>query len=123
MRLKIIAGNLAVVMLLGIAAYMFVSGRLSQELLGRLDAKISSDRVLFERSFRLSALDFLDLVAARAAERQVRDVFGGLDVNSRRTRAFEVAEATSGWLADPARGQRGGPDIVVLVDETGKAIA
>jgi hypothetical protein len=123
MRLKIIAGNLAVVMLLGIAAYLFVSGRLSQELLGRLDAKISSDRVLFERSFRLSALEFLDLVTARASERQVRDVFAGLDVNSRRTRAFEVAEATGGWLADPARGQRGGPDIVVIVDEAGKAIA
>jgi hypothetical protein len=92
-------------------------------LLGRLDGRISNDRVLFERSFRLSALEFLDLVTARAGERQVRDVFAGLDVDSRRTRAFEVAEATSGWLADPARGQRGGPDIVVVVDETGKAIA
>jgi hypothetical protein len=86
-----------------------VSGRLRTELLGRLDGKIGSDRVLFERSFRLSALEFLDLVTARAGERQVRDVFAGLDVNSRRTRAFEVAEATGNWLADPARGQRGGP--------------
>jgi HAMP domain-containing protein len=59
----------------------------------------------------------------RATERQLRDAFGGLDVNSRRTRAYDAAEATAGWLADPARGQRGGPDIVVIVDETGKAIA
>src|SRR5262245_51750651 len=123
MRLKIIAGNLAVVILLGLSAYLFVSGRLSSDVLGRLDAKIGSDRELFERSFRLSALEFLDLVSERAAERQVRDVFGGLDENSRRTRAYEAAEATAAWLSDPARGRRGGADIVVIVDETGKAIA
>jgi hypothetical protein len=123
MRLKIIAGNLAVVILLGLSAYLFVSGRLTSDVLSRLEGKIGSDRELFERSFRLSALEFLDLVSARAGERQVRDVFAGLDENSRRTRAYEAAEATAGWLSDPARGRRGGPDIVVIVDETGKAIA
>jgi hypothetical protein len=123
MRLKIIAGNLAVVVLLGLAAYLFVSTQLRSQLLGRLENKLGSDRELFERSFRLSALEFLDLVTARASERQVRDVFAGLDLNSRRTRAYEAAEATAAWLADPARGRLGGPDIVVVVDETGKAIA
>ena len=88
-----------------------------------LDGKISSDRELFTRSFRLSALEFVDLVTQRASERQVRDVFGGLDLDSRRTRAYDATEATAAWLADPARGGRGRPDIVVIVDETGKAIA
>jgi len=123
MRLKIIAGNLAVVLLLGLSAYLFVSGQLSSDVLGRLEGKISSDRELFERSFRLSALEFLDLVTARAAERQMRDVFGGLDQNTRRTRAYDAAEATAAWLSDPARGRRGGADIVVVVDESGRAIA
>lgn len=123
MRLKIIAGNLALVVLLGLAAYSFVGGQLRADLLGRLEGKIGSDRELFERSFRLSALEFVDLVSARAAERQVRDVFGGLDVDSRRTRAYDAAEATAAWLADPARGQRGKPDIVVIVDDTGRALA
>ena len=123
MRLKIIGGNLAVVVLLGVAAYLVVSGQLRTELLERVDAKIGSDRTLFERSFRLSALEFVDLVTTRAADRQMRDVFAGLDVKSRRTRAYEAAETTAGWIADPARGVRGGPDIVVIVDETGKALA
>ena len=58
MRLKIIAGNLAVVLLLGLAAYVFVEGQLRSDLLGALDGKLSSDRELFSRSFRLSALEF-----------------------------------------------------------------
>ena len=123
MRLKIIAGNLAVVVLLGLSAYAFVSARLQEDALSRLDNKIGSDRELFARSFQLSALEFQDFVTQRAAERQVRDVFGGLDLDSRRTRAYDAAEATAAWLADPARGNRGGPDIVVIVDETGKALA
>src|SRR5262245_35545244 len=98
MRLKIIAGNLALVVLLGLAAYAFVGGQLRADLLGRLEGRIGSDRELFDRSFRLSALEFVDLVSARAAERQMRDVFGGLDVDSRRTRAYEAAESTAAWL-------------------------
>jgi hypothetical protein len=123
MRLKIIAGNLAVVLVLGLGAFLFVGDKLKTTLLGRLESKLGSDRELFERSFRLSALEFVDLVTLRASERQMRDVFGGLDQDSRRTRAYEAAEGTAAWLADPARGERGGPDIVVVVDETGKALA
>jgi hypothetical protein len=123
MRLKIIAGNLAVLLLLGVAAYAVVGGQLRSELLRRVDDKIGSDRTLFERSFKLSALEFVELVAARAADRQMRDVFGGLDESSRRNRAYEATEATAAWLADPARGDRGGPDIVLIVDETGKVLA
>src|SRR5262245_51056577 len=123
MRLKIIAGNLAVVVLLGLASYIFVAGQLRTDLVVRLERRLNSDRELFDRSFRLSALEFLDHVSKRAAESQVRGVFGGLDLDSRRTRAFDAAEATAAWLADPARGGRGGPDIVVIVDERGVAIA
>jgi hypothetical protein len=123
MRLKIIAGNLAVVVLLGLAAFIIVGGQLRGELLKRLDNNIGNDRELFERSFRLSALEFVDLVNTRAGEPQLRDVFGGLDLESKRKRAFEAAESTAAWLSDPARGGRGGPDIVVIVDETGKALA
>jgi hypothetical protein len=123
MRLKVIAGNLAVVVLLGLAAYLFVGGQLRDALLAGVDGRISSDRQLFERSLRLSALEFQALVSERAGERALRDVFGGLDVVSRRTRAFEAAEATAAWLADPARGMRGPADIVVIVDETGSALA
>lgn len=123
MRLKVIAGNLAVVLLLGLFAYVFVGGQLRAKLLADIDNRIASDRQLFDRSLRLSALEFQTLVEQRADERALRDVFGGLDQDSRRTRAFEAAEATAAWLADPARGARGGPDIAVIVDEAGIALA
>ena len=123
MRLKIIAGNLAVVVLLGLSAFAFVRSQLESNLLRRLDARIPADSDLLDRSFRLAAREFVDLVAERAAERPMRDVFAGLDDVSRRTRAYEAAESTAAWIADPARGDRGGPDIVVVVDETGTAIA
>src|SRR5690349_497285 len=123
MRLKIIAGNLAVVLLLGLSAFALVRSQLESDLLRRMESRIASDRDLLDRSFRLGALEFVDLLSQRAGERQMRDVFAGLDLDSRRNRAYDAAEATAAWLADPARGNRGGPDLVVIVDETGKAIA
>ncbi len=122
MRLKIIAGNLAVVVLIGLVSYFTVASQLRKQLSNELEAGLDNERVLFDRSFRLSALEFVDLVADRAGTRQMRDIFGGLDIDSRRTRAYESAEATHAWLGDPARG-RGAPDIVVVVDDAGKAIA
>jgi hypothetical protein len=122
MRLKIVAGNLAVVVLLGLVAYFTVSGQLRSQRQNELESTIDNDRLLFDRSYRLSALEFEDFVAERAATRQMQDIFGGLDLDSRRTRAYEAAEATHAWLSDPARG-RGAPDIVVVVDETGRAVA
>jgi hypothetical protein len=123
MRLKIVAGNLAVVVLLGLVAYFTVSGQLRSQRTNELESAIDNDRLLFDRSFRLSALEFEQFVAARAATRQMLDIFSGLDLDSRRTRAYDAAEATHAWLSDPARGGRGAPDIVVVVDETGTAVA
>jgi hypothetical protein len=123
MRLKIVAGNLAVVVLLGLVAYFTVSNQVRNLLSNQLDAEIDNSRILFDRSFRLSTLEFDARVAERAATRQMRDIFAGLDLDSRRTRAYEAAEATHAWFGDPARGGRGAPDIVVVVDETGTAIA
>ena len=123
MRLKIIAGNLAIVILLGLASFSVVRGQLEASLVAGLEARVASDREVVERMLRLAALEFIDLVTQRATERQLRDVFAGLDETSRRTRAYEAAESTAVWLTDPARGDRGGPDIVVIVDDRGKAIA
>lgn len=123
MRLKIVAGNLAVVVLLGLISYVTVSGQLRTQRTNELESAIDNDRQLFDRSIRLSSLEFEAFVAARAAQRQMTDIFAGLDLDSRRTRAFDAAESTHAWLGDPARGGRGAPDIVVVVDETGRVIA
>lgn len=123
MRLKIVAGNLAVVVLLGLAAYVIVSQQLKDSIVSELNTRVGNDRAVFERSYRLSAYEFLDLVSKRAADPQLSGVFSGLDVSSRRTRAYEAAEATQAWLADPARWSAGAPDLVVVTDETGAALA
>lgn len=123
MRLKIVAGNLAVVVLSGLIAYITITSQLRTARTNDLESAIDNDRQLFDRSFRLSSLEFEAFVASRAAQRQMTDVFGGLDLDSRRTRAYDAAEATRAWLGDPARGGRGAPDIVVIVDETGQVVA
>jgi hypothetical protein len=123
MRLKIVAGNLAVVVLSGLIAYVTITSQLRTARTNDLESGIDADRQLFDRSFRLSSLEFEASVASRAAQRQMTDIFGGLDLDSRRTRAYEAAEATRAWLGDPARGGRGAPDIVVVVDETGRVVA
>src|SRR4051812_24277710 len=109
MRLKVIAGNLAIVLLLGGVAHLLAGRALRAALVDAIDGRVASDHERFERSFRLSALELLALVEQRSDERQLRDVFAGLDLDSRRTRAYEAAEGTAIWLADPARGGRGSP--------------
>jgi hypothetical protein len=123
MRLKIIAGNLVAVLLLGLVSYAVVGSDLRQELSGKVLAQIGNDQALLERSLRLTALEFADLVKQRAGNDDIRGVFGALDEEGRRTRAFEAAERSSTWFGDPARGSRGNPDIVVITDYSGKVLA
>jgi hypothetical protein len=123
MRFKIIAGNLIVIVLAGVVAYFTVRNGIRSELGGKVDALIGNEQVLLDRSFQLAAINFVANIAERAADRQMNDIFDGLDDNVRRMRAFNAAEATYKWLADPARGRRGTPDIVVVTDDTGRVLA
>ena len=123
MRLKIIAGNLIAVLLVGLGSYFYVKSELETGLKAELDGEIANDHELLARSWRLSALEFLDQARDRAATPQVRGAYGALDQNSRRTRAHEQANNIAAWFQDPARGRGGAPDIVALTDETGRVIA
>ncbi|MFT3922558.1 MAG: MXAN_5187 C-terminal domain-containing protein [Myxococcales bacterium] len=123
MRLKIIAGNLVAVLLLGLVSYAIVGSDLRQELSGKVTAQIGNDQVLIDRSLRLTALEFKDLVKQRASDSDVVGVFAALDEEGRRTRAFDAAERSAAWFGDPARGSRGNPDIVVITDDAGKVLA
>ncbi|MCG8557897.1 MAG: hypothetical protein MJD61_21825 [Proteobacteria bacterium] len=123
MRLKIIAGNVAIVVVLGFVGFQMVRGELRSELNREVDAGIANSQVLLDRSFRLSSIELLQRVEERAESKQLRDVFAGLDLNSRRTRAFEAAENVVAFMGDPARGKWGAPDIAAVVDETGRVVA
>jgi hypothetical protein len=123
MRLKIIAGNLVAVLLLGLVSYVVVGSDLRTHLAKEVQAQIGNDQDLLERSLRLTALELVDLVKERAATPDVRSVFTALDEEGRRTRAFDAAERSAAWFGDPARGGRGNPDIVLITDEVGKVMA
>jgi HAMP domain-containing protein len=123
MRLKIISGNMVIVLLVGLLSYLVVRSEIVQGLTQGVDSRIINDQELFDRSWRLSAIEFLGHVSNRAATREVNAVFGALDEEARRQRANRAADAVSRWFMDPARGRSGGPDVVAVTDETGRVIA
>ncbi len=124
MRLKIIAGNLLAVLIVGLASYFVVRSQLASGLAERVEQALPKEQQLFDRSLRLSSIQFVDQVSDRARVQAVRDVFGGLDENSRRRRAFESANSIGDWFQDPVRsGGLGAPEVVAITDEAGKVIA
>lgn len=123
MRLKIIAGNLIVLLLVGIGSYLYLKGELEDGLGSTFDRDVGNDRELFERSWRLSAVEFVEQVSFQAATREVRGSMRALDENSRRRAAHDRANSIAAWFQDPTRGRVGRPDIVLLTDETGRVIA
>ena len=123
MRLKIIAGNLGVVLLVGLVSFFVVQSRLERGLTHEIDGRLSRDQVLFDRSWQLSALRFREHVQQQAATRSVRLVYSALDEQTRRRVAYEAAERVAEWFQDPARGWREAPDIVLITDEAGQVIA
>ena len=123
MRMKIIAGNLVVVLLLGVVSFFVVRGQLATGLVAGVEENLGDDATLLARSWRLSGRVFLDLVVEQAQSQGVRDAFGGLDSTRRRERAHRRSNEIAAWFSDPARGRRGAPDIVVITDETGATVA
>ena len=122
MRLKIIAGNLIAVLLVGLGSWLYLGGELENALTSEVDAGLGSDRVLFERSFRLSALAFVEQVKDQA--RESGTVFNSLNDDGRRRSAFTRATRVRDWFRDPARGRAGeSPDIVALIDDSGRVLA
>ena len=123
MRLKMIAGNLVVVLLMGLAGYLLVRGQLKSALDEKIDGRISSDAQLLARSLRLSGNELAQYTLDRTQTSQVRQALLGVGgVDQRRTRAFGAAQEVAAWFGNPARrGEK--PDIVVIADETGRVVA
>ncbi|MCA9580969.1 MAG: hypothetical protein KC416_04195 [Myxococcales bacterium] len=122
MRLKIIAGNLFVILAVGLTAFFMVRDRLQEELPSAVRGRIGSDALLITRSWRMAAHEFTGQVADRAASDQVRDSMGSVG-SALRNRVYDVANDVADWFADPARGRQGPPHIVVITNSAGEVIA
>ena len=123
MRLKLIAGNLVIVLLVGLASYLVVRTQLRAELSRQLEDGIGDDSELFARSWRADGARLGEAVSSRAASKSVQNVFTASGEAKRRGRAFAAAQDVSKWFQDPARGRRDPPHIVAVIDETGRVIA
>jgi hypothetical protein len=123
MRTKIILGGALAVLLVGLGSYFLVKSSVERAFTDEVDTRITNDFHILERSIRLSARDLLGQVSEQADARGMADVFGALDENGRRTRAFEAAERIATWFQDPARGHGGPPDLVAILDDQGHIVA
>lgn len=123
MRLKLIAGNLVIVLLVGLGSYLVVRTQLRGELVRELKDGIGDDSELFARSWRADGARLAEGVAQRASSRSVQYVFTASGEANRRRRAFDAAQDVSKWFQDPARGRDERPHIVAIIDETGRVIA
>jgi hypothetical protein len=123
MRLKLIAGNLVIVLVVGLGSYLMVRTQLRSELTRQLKEGIGHDSELFARSWRADGARLAEGVSNRAASGAVSTVFTASGEVSRRGRAFDAAQKVSAWFQDPARGRDERPHIVAVIDETGRVIA
>jgi hypothetical protein len=123
MRLKLIAGNLIIVLLVGVGSYLVVRTQLYAELVRELKDGIGDDSELFGRSWRADGARLAEGVAKRASSKSVRTVFTASGEANRRRRAYDAAQDVSQWFGNPARGRNERPHIVAVIDETGRVIA
>ena len=123
MRLKIVAGNVIVLLVVGLGSYFYLKGELEGSYGGMFQQDVTTDAEMFARSWRLSSLEFVDQVSEQAETRQVRGAMRGSSENTRRRAAHDRANSIAAWFQDPARGRVGRPDIVALIDETGRVLA
>ncbi|MCA9617180.1 MAG: hypothetical protein KC586_30675, partial [Myxococcales bacterium] len=62
MRLKIIAGNLVAVLLVGLGSFFYLRAELEGSLGARIDHEISGDGEVVSSAFRLNAFEFMQQV-------------------------------------------------------------
>ena len=123
MRLKLISGNLVILLVVGLGSYLVVRTQLHKELSRQLENRIGDDSELFGRSWRADGARLAEGASNRAASQEVQTVFTASGEANRRGRAFEAAQDVSKWFQNPVRGRSERPHIVAVIDETGRVIA
>jgi HAMP domain-containing protein len=122
MRMKIIAGGLVAVLVVGLVSYFVVKTQLEQSLREELLTEVTNDRRLFDRSWRLSGLEFVEQAVEQASEDDTRDVFRALDESGQRERAFDRATEIAELFGRRNRAA-GAPEVVLITDDRGVVIA
>ena len=124
MRLKIIAGNLVIVILTGMLAFFLVRFRLIEDLTTPIPDRLAKERELFMRSWKLSSYEFVDLVEQKANTREASGVFSVIGEKRRRESVYRFIRDASVWFSKRRmRIDYGRPDFVAVTDETGIVIA
>lgn len=121
MRLKITAGSLAAVVLLGLACFGVVRYQLRSGAEADIEAELPRMREMVRTIRRAAGLDLVRLATGRAATSGIIEVFAGVE-DSRRSRAYDEAERFAQELASPANGGRRA-DLVAILDDTGRVLA
>ena len=123
MRLKLMTGNMIVLLLVGLVSYLLVKREIEQTLASEIDGRIHDDATLLSQSWKLAGTELSQHVQNRARTSSVRQAMVAVgSEEKRRTRAFEVAEGIAKWFSNPARLSEK-PQIVALIDETGRVLA
>jgi len=121
MRVKLIAANLATVLLLGVVSYLLVSGFYADLFAEQVSVELARDREVLERSALLASRQYVDRVAQRATIPEVIEAYSQADAMSRRAKASGEVDAFAAALGRPEQGGRQ-PEFVALTDVRGNVI-
>ena len=122
MRLKLMAGNMVVLLLVGLASYLLVKGQLDGKLAAEIDGRINADAQLLSQSLTLAGTELTQYVQNRAQTSGVRQALVAVGEKEQRQRAHSAAQDVAAWFGNSARRSEK-PDIVAVLDETGRVIA
>jgi hypothetical protein len=119
-RMKI--GLIAAIVLLALTAgvYAVVTRELRDSMVREVDADVSRAQRMHADVTRLEAMEFASLVASLSRKPAVVAVFDKADETGRRQAAFEQCEQLTNFLRT---GGAPNPDIVAMIDSTGKVVA
>src|SRR5262249_31683200 len=97
MRAKIIAGNLVAVLFVGLVSYVLLYSKIKRHAVDSAEGLLDNQKILFERSWKLSGNEFIEQVREQARTKNIQQVFTGLDDESKRSRAFNAIAVVEQW--------------------------
>ncbi len=123
MRFKVIAGNLVILMAVGLGAYSLARHQLSESLAAESLRAFARKQRLFEQVWAGQAYELELLTLKQSKALDVQRALRPLNESTRRQSAHRAVEDVSAWFRNPANAGRGVPDLVVLTNAEGQVLA